>query len=370
MTYTRRTFLKTAGIAAILAAFGGITFINQAKVGAGRKDILKQKVINSPYYIDGEFKNFEPIVPTAMDKNFISSMKDIVMPPKGTVFPDKPFPVVKTDLKSLPKNEDVYIWFGHSSFFMQINGKTILVDPVFSNYASPVFFINKTFPGTDIYKPEDMPDIDVLLISHDHWDHLDYATVMALKSKVKNVVCPLGVGAHFEYWGFSPSVVHEGDWFSSIELADNWRFHILPTRHFSGRLMEKNQTLWAAFALITPQKRIFYSGDGGYGKHFRQIGEMFDGFDIAVMENGQYNISWPQVHMMPEEVAQAAMEIKAQNVVPVHCGKFALSPHYWTDPFNRIKAASSDKNYRLLTPKIGEVVHLNDKNQSFSDWWI
>ena len=202
MTYTRRTFLKTAGIAAVLAAFGGITFINQAKVGAGGKDILKQKVINSPHYINGEFKNFEPIVPTAMDKNFLSSMKDIVMPPKGTVFPDKPLPTVKTDLKTLPKNEDVYIWFGHSSFFMQIGGRTILTDPVFSNYASPVFFINKTFPGTDIYKPEDIPDIDVLLISHDHWDHLDYATVMTLKDKIKNVVCPLGVGAHFEYWGF------------------------------------------------------------------------------------------------------------------------------------------------------------------------
>lgn len=369
MTYTRRTFLKTAGITAALLAVGGITFMKQPKVGAGTKDMLKQKVIRSPHYINGEFKNFEPIMPTAMDGNFLSSMKDILLPPKGTVFPDKPLLTVKTDIKALPKNENIYIWFGHSSFFLQIDGKTILADPVFSHYASPVFFINKTFPGTDIYTPDDMPDIDVLLISHDHWDHLDYATVTALKSKVKNIVCPLGVGAHFEYWGFSPSLIHEGDWLSEIKLPDNWQFHILPSRHFSGRLTEKNQTLWASFAIISPHRKIFYSGDGGYGRHFKRIGEMFGGFDFAIMENGQYNTSWPQVHMMPEETATASMEIKAQTITPVHCGKFALSPHNWKDPLERIKTASADKNYRLLTPKIGEIVHLDDKNQQFTDWW-
>ena len=369
MTYTRRKFLKTAGITAILVALGGITFMKQPKVGAGTKNILKEKVIHSPHYINGEFRNFESIMPTSMDSDFLSSMKDILLPPKGTVFPDKPLPTIKTDIKPLPKNENFYIWFGHSSFFMQIDGKNILVDPVFSNYASPVFFINKTFPGTNIYAPNDMPDIDFLVISHDHWDHLDYATIMALKPKIKNIICPLGVSAHLEYWGFSPSIIHEGDWSSKIELPDNWQFHILPSRHFSGRLTEKNQTLWSSFAIISPNKKIFYSGDGGYGNHFKHIGEMFNGFDLAIMENGQYNTSWAQVHMMPEEMAQASMEIKARNVLPVHCGKFALSPHTWKDPFIRIQKASMNKNYKLLTPKIGEVVYLDDKKQQFDKWW-
>ena len=214
-----------------------------------------------------------------------------------------------------------------------------------------------------------MPDIDVLIISHDHWDHLDYATIMSLKHKIKHIVCPLGVSSHFYHWGFNPDIIHDEDWYREIKLSDNLKIHILPSRHFSGRFLDNNKTLWASFAIITPTKKIFYSGDRGYSPQFREIGDYFQGFDLAIMENGQYNTSWAQIHMMPEEVAQATMDLQAKILLPVHCGKFALSPHHWQDPFERIYTASQNKSYKLLTPLLGETVFIDQNNQKFNKWW-
>jgi len=276
---------------------------------------------------------------------------------------------MKTDFKTLDKGKDVVVWLGHSSYFMQLGGKRILIDPVFSSSAAPVSFANKAFNGTNLYTAEDMPEIDYLLISHDHWDHLDYPTVIALKPKVKNVVCGLGVGSYFEDWGFEPILIHEADWFTVLEFEDGLIIHVLPSRHFSGRLFTRNKTLWTGFALVTPDRRVFYSGDGGYGPHFKQIGEMFNGFDLVIMENGQYDKNWPYIHMMPEEVAQAAEELKAKALLPGHAGKFAIANHPWDEPFERITQASQNKEYRLLTPMIGEPVEIDNQKQQFSRWW-
>ena len=367
---SRRTFLKAAGITAAMAAVGGGVFLHMPKIGAAASGLRKDRIMASPNYVNGEFRNFEPFefVP-ASDSNKFNALKTIIFPEKGTVVPAHALPSLKTDLRSLNPKEDMLVWMGHSGWFMQLGGRKILADPVFSSYASPVPFINRAFPGSNIYTAADMPDtIDVLLLSHDHWDHLDYATVMALKDKVEHIVCPLGVGAHFESWGFEPSIIHEGDWYDEIALADDFSIHVLPTRHFSGRLFERNQTLWGSFAFITPEKKIFFSGDGGYGAHFKQIGEKFGGFDLALMEDGQYNKSWPFVHMMPEETAQAAIDVKAKAVLPVHCGKFCLSTHRWQEPLERISMASEQKPYILLTPEIGQPVNLNDE-KSLPAWW-
>lgn len=353
-------------------AVGGGTYLHLPKFGAKAEGARRERILASPHYMDGEFKNIEPIINVKSDGNFLSSMKQLLFPTKGINVPDKDVPTKKTDLKALSKDEDVLIWMGHSSHYLQLGGKKILVDPVFSSYASPVPFLIRAFPGTSIYTVEDMPQqIDVLLISHDHWDHLDYATVMGLKDKIKNVVCPLGVGAHFESWGFAPEIIHEADWYEEIALEDMFKIYVLPSRHFSGRLFDRNQTLWGSFAFITPQKKVFYSGDGGYGKHFKEIGKMFGSFDLAIMEDGQYNTSWPMVHMMPEESAQAAIDIGAKLVVPVHAGKFCLSPHYWQEPYERIEKASIDfvNSYRLLTPEIGEAVYFAKNEQNFIEWW-
>lgn len=215
--------------------------------------------------------------------------------------PDAPVPAIKTDLKALEPQEDTLVWLGHSSWFVQLGDKRILIDPVFSDHAGPFSFINKAFDGTSIYQAEDMPEIDCLLISHDHWNHLDYPTVTALRSKVKHVICPLGVGAYFEYWDYPKDKIREGDWYDKIELEKDFTVHVLPARHYSGRLLSKNKTLWAGFALETPNRRIFFSGDSGYGPHFSKIGEAFQGFDLVLLDCGQYDPLWAYIHMTPEE---------------------------------------------------------------------
>lgn len=370
MSISRRNFFKLAGITTALLAMGGIGFINQPKIGRSPKGDELAKILKSPRYVNGEFQNLEPTSVLVNKDNYYNGIKEILFPTKGVTIPKENIPTQKTDLNALNPKENLLVWFGHSSFYLQIDGIKILVDPVFSDYASPLFFINKAFAGTNIYTANDMPDIDVLIISHDHWDHLDYATIMSLKHKIKHIVCPLGVSSHFYHWGFNPDIIHDEDWYNEIKLSDNLKIHILPSRHFSGRFLDNNnKTLWASFAIITPTKKIFYSGDGGYSPQFREIGDYFQGFDLAIMENGQYNTSWAQIHMMPEEVAQATMDLQAKMLLPVHCGKFALSPHHWQDPFERIYTASQNKSYKLLTPLLGEAVFLDQNNQKFNKWW-
>ncbi|NLC23375.1 MAG: RomA family MBL fold metallo-hydrolase, partial [Oxalobacter sp.] len=159
------------------------------------------------------------------------------------------------------------------------------------------------------------------------------------------------------------------DWYTALELEDGMRIHILPARHFSGRGLTRNKTLWVSFALESPGRRIYFSGDTGYGPHLAEIGNRFDGFDLAILENGQYDKRWATIHMMPEETAQAAVELKAKALLPAHSGKFSISYHAWDDPFIRIAKASEDKPYRLLTPVIGDRVDLEDETQLFPYWW-
>ena len=214
-----------------------------------------------------------------------------------------------------------------------------------------------------------MPEIDYLLITHDHWDHLDYPSVKALQSKTRNVVCGLGLGAYFEHWGFAKEQIHEGDWFAALQLEKGFTIHVLPARHYSGRLLTRNKTLWAGYALETPNRRILFSGDSGYGPHIAEIGRRFDGFDLVVLDSGQYDERWPYIHMTPDEAAQAAQVLQAKAFLPGHIAKFTLAKHSWDDPFRRITAASERKNYRLLTPMIGEPIGFDNDKQRFSHWW-
>ena len=352
----------------ILALGIGI-YLQQPKFGELPAGARLEKIQTSPNYADGQFQNLIPTPQRAEGGSTAALWWEFFVAKKERPAPAESLPAMKPDLLTLDKSQDVVIWLGHSSYFVQLGGKRILIDPVFSSYASPVSFINKAFPGTNPYTAEDMPLIDYLFISHDHWDHLDYPTITALKPKIKNVICGLGVGAYFEQWGFAASQVHEADWLTSLELETDFIVHVLPARHFSGRLLSRNKTLWVSYALVTPERRIFFSGDSGYGPHFRQIGDRLNGFDLVILENGQYDKNWPYIHMMPEEVAQAAEDLKARALLPGHAGKFALANHSWDEPFKRITAAAQNKKYRLLTPLIGEPVELGNQQQVFSRWW-
>ncbi|RAL55820.1 MBL fold metallo-hydrolase, partial [Candidatus Gracilibacteria bacterium GN02-872] len=244
-----------------------------------------------------------------------------------------------------------------------------LIDPVFSNRASPVPGFNKPFAGTNIYKAEEMPEIDFLIITHDHYDHLDYETILKLKPKIKKVFTPLGVGGHFERWGYDMAIVSEKDWGEEEIIGENSKITFTTSRHFSGRSFNRNNTLWGSYVLEINGKKIFIGGDSGYGKHFKEIGEKYGPFDFAFLENGQYNESWPEHHSMPEQVVQEAKELNTKNMIPVHSGKFRLSNHKWYEPLEKISELSKTESYNLLTPMIGEKVDLDAKEFKFEKWW-
>lgn len=361
--------LLTFSIVFGILALGLILYLQQPKFGALPEGARLERMKSSPNYVNEQFENLIPTPQIIGNRNFISASWDYLFAAKKQLVPIDEIPSVKTDLLHLDKNENVVIWLGHSSYFIQLQGKSILLDPVFSPSAAPVPFVNKAFPGTNPYTAADLPDIDYLLISHDHWDHLDYPTINALKPKIKNVICGLGVGAYFERWGFAESQIQEADWRTALKMEKDLTVHVLPARHYSGRMLTKNKTLWVGFALTTPRQRIFISGDSGYGPHFKEIGERFDGFDLVMLDNGQYDKSWPYIHMTPEEAVQASMDLKVKALLPAHVGKFSIANHPWDEPFQRITKASQDKSHRLLTPIIGEPVALENQQQHFSHWW-
>lgn len=281
-------------------------------------------------------------------------------------------PSIKTDLKKLPPDSNVLIWFGHSSYFMQIDGRTFLADPVFSGNASPIPGTNESFEGTDVYTVADLPPIDYVIISHDHYDHTDFETLTALQSKTGKVICGLGVGAHFEHWGFPKEQIIEKDWNETIDIGDGFVIYTTPARHFSGRGLTRNNTLWMSYVLKTPSMKVYIGGDSGYDTHYSEIGNQFGPIDVVILDNGQYDLKWRYIHTLPEEVIQAAADLKAKRLFPVHSSKFMMANHPWDEPLIRVTAlnAGSPHPLPLITPIIGEPVNLRDTAQSFKQWWI
>lgn len=338
--------------------------------GAAPKGKRLERIEKSKLYKDGSFHNTHFTPQLAEGYSMPKVMYDFLFGKKAeNLLPKKSIPVVKTNLKNLSKDEEVFIWLGHSSYYFQTNGVSFLVDPVLSSYGSPFKFGNKSFQGADFYTPDMIPNIDYLVITHDHYDHLDYPTVKSLRNKVKKVILPLGVGAHFEKWGYEPSMLIEEEWATSIHLEKEINITYTPARHFSGRKIKRNNTLWTSYVLKSPKTNVFMGGDSGYDTHFKEIGEKYGPFDYAIIENGQYNEAWRYLHALPEEVAQASKEINAKKIIPVHFGKFALAKHNWYEPLDEITRLSKEQNIDILLPKIGEVLHLDQENEEFKVWW-
>jgi L-ascorbate metabolism protein UlaG (beta-lactamase superfamily) len=199
---------------------------------------------------------------------------------------------------------------------------------------------------------------------------VDHETLLALKGKVSRVICGLGVGAHFEQWGYPKDRITEGDWNEKISLDSGFTAYTTPARHFSGRTFARNNTLWLSYVLESPTMKIFIGGDGGYDTHFTAIGNKFGPIDLAILDNGQYDAAWRYIHTHPEEVLKAAEDLKARRVFPVHSSKFVLANHSWDEPLVRISELNKSYKFPLVTPMIGEIVRLNDINQVFKQWWV
>lgn len=365
----RRTFLGLlAGTAAAAGAGGAFAFLRQEQFGALPEGDAVRRVRLSPHYVDGEFRNIIPRPILSDGSSFAGALLRSLVEKKTDPEPPAPVPSRRPDFRALASSEDLLVWLGHSSFFLRLGGKRLLIDPVFSDHAAPVSFSTRAFAGTTPCTARDLPDIDVLLISHDHWDHLDYPTVEALKNRIGTVICGLGTGAHFRRWGFPGKIVREADWGDTIEL-DGVRVNLVTAGHYSGRALTRNQSLWTGFVLESPGHRLLFSGDSGYGPHFAEIGRRFGAPDIALLDCGQYNERWKYIHMTPEEAVQAALDLGAKALLPAHIGKFALAYHPWDEPFRRVTAASQGKAFRLVTPIIGDVVSLARPLPEFPRWW-
>lgn len=347
-----------------------VLFMQQKQFGkmpSGKRLALIKK---SPNYRDEQFQNQSNTPALTEDVSYFEAMQQFFFTDKPRNVPADPLPSVKTDLLHADLSKDLLVWFGHSSYFIQIDGKRILVDPVFSGYASPVSFTNKAFKGTDRYTVADLPEIDYLFITHDHWDHLDYKTVVELQPKVKKVITGLGTGEHLEYWGYKPELIIEKHWNEALQLDSGFSAHALPARHFSGRTFSRNKSLWTSWILQTPTMKIYIGGDSGYDTHFADIGAQYGPIDLAILENGQYNKNWKYIHMMPGEIVKAAADLKAHAVLPVHVAKFSLALHPWDEPLINVAEAFKNSSTRLLIPMIGEEVRLKDSAQTFTKWWM
>ncbi len=377
-------FSLIVGVVATVAV-AAIVILRLPRFGRMPRGAGLERLQRSPNYRDGQFVNLSPTPMFTGEGNMVTmSLKFLTQPTPKRRIPQAPLPSVKTVLTELDPNEDVLVWFGHSSYFLQVDGRRVLVDPVLSGHASPFPFAIRAFPGSDAYKPEAMPEIDLLLITHDHWDHLDHGTLTALRERITHVICPLGVGAHLEHWGFAPERITELDWWEQTAVRPTdlhegstdrrrlWTIHATPARHFSGRGLSRNRSLWTSYVLCTASLKIYVGGDSGYGAHFAEIGSRFGAMDLAILELGQYNDNWKHIHMQPEFFLQAARDLGAVRVMPVHNSKFALAQHDWDDPLNTTLPEHREQENTdpsVITPQIGEVVRLRDPGQTFKRWW-
>ncbi|NLR91155.1 MULTISPECIES: MBL fold metallo-hydrolase [Flammeovirga] len=330
----------------------------------------KEKLEKSPNWKDDKFENLEETMMNINIRNIPGLLKKQLTNRAGRA--------PKNNLCILPFNPEVYnqeldnpkcIWYGHSVLLLQLNGKNILIDPMLGSNASPIGPVNtKRYSNDSLKVIDELPDIDILLQTHDHYDHLDLDSYEKLKGKVKKYVVGLGIKRHLVSWGHDEKLITEVDWWDTLNILD-FEITYTPSRHFSGRgLNDRAKSLWGGFVIKTNNHSIYWSGDGGYGKHFKEIGEKLGPFDWGFMENGQYNENWHLIHMFPEESIQAAKDAQVKKAFPVHWGGFTLALHTWKDPIERFVDESRKKDQPIFTAKIGKIIEMG-KNDELYDWW-
>ena len=339
--------------------------------GATPKGKRLSRIQQSPNYKNGKFQNPIETAMQADNLPFFKLMSEFLSS-KGNRVPDKPIQVNPIEKAAFHhQNKAVQVcWLGHSTLLIEIDGKVILTDPVFSQRVSPFQLIGtKAFPYSENYSLESLPEIDLVLISHDHYDHLDYQTISKLQNKQVPFVTALGVGAHLEHWGISPERITELDWWGNFQFTNEITLTATPARHFSGRgLTNRFSTLWASWVIAGSENRLFFGADSGYFPGFKTIGDQYGPFDLVMLECGQYSQYWPFIHMTPEETFQAANALKAKNLLPIHWGKYKLSIHPWTEPIDRLLTAQNNSGIRITTPAIGQSFKLNAPLPT-DKWW-
>lgn len=333
-----------------------MSFINIApQFGAAPEGVHLEKIRSSVNYQNGSFTN---LIDTKMDMNMGNIGKAIheMFNTKNTT-PTSPLPVKFEDYSVdyvHPDSMAYVTWFGHSTIFLETEGKRILLDPMFGPEASPVSFFGQRFPYQEPINLDLFTKIDAIILSHDHYDHLDYPSILKLAPHTRQFFVPLGVGAHLKRWGVDSTKITEMDWWETSGF-EGLEFTATPARHFSGRgISDRNKTLWASWVIKGEKTNIYFSGDSGYGPHFKEIGKKYGPFDFTMMECGQYNEKWEAIHMMPEHTFQANLDLGGEKMMPIHWGAFKLATHSWFEPPERLLAKAAKNEVQVITPVIGE----------------
>ena len=369
----RRIMVLFIILSSSIVSLFGISYavLHSPSFGALPSGERKERILRSPNYRDGRFQNRYPMPPSLQRPSLGDRVKILwrfLFDRPKDVHPTDSIPVVRHDLKKLDRSEDLIVWFGHSGYLLQMDGVRYLIDPVFVEGA-PFGIMNAFFRGTKVFDVADLPEIDYLIITHDHWDHLDYHVAKELQRRVRKVYTGLGVGAHLERWGYRPDQIVELDWDESTPTAEGGRVHCLPTQHFSGRGLTSAQSLWASFVLQGPKHSVYVGGDGGFSPHYAVIGKQFPQLDLAILENGQYSEQWSGIHMLPEHLGETMHALGAKRILTVHHAKFALSMHPWKEPLEHAKRLRDEEGLPILMPRIGQIVRYTDSTFTTDDWW-
>lgn len=322
----------------------------------------------SPQYRDGKFRN-----PVQMHQaGFMGTLRILYRmafeKPADTA-PAKAVPVhAITREQLLVANNNSVFRLGHSTVLLKLDGQFWLTDPVFSERASPFQWLGPQRFHQPPISIAELPPLKGVILSHDHYDHLDHAAVLALAAKTEHFLAPLGVGDTLVKWGVPAAKVQQLDWWQSTAV-DGVRLTATPAQHFSGRgLTDRNKTLWASWVIQAGGQRIFFSGDTGYFKGFKEIGDKYGPFDLTMLETGAYDPQWPDVHMQPEQTMQAHIDLRGKLLMPIHNGTFDLALHAWNEPFDRISALAEARGQALTTPEIGQQLNLRHIPAT-GKWW-
>lgn len=355
----------------LLLVVGGGFLMWSPQFGGTVSEAQKKEYAKTGHYRDQQFTNPEPI-DLRFDCHSIPAMIKQMLRPNPKIRPQEDLAVnslQKHELQVVDDGAARLTWLGHSSFLIHLDGQTILLDPVMNDYAAPHPWLGRKRFSEVPLNLDDLNHVDAVIISHDHYDHLDYESIQKLKNKTEVFFVPLGVGNHLKRWGISENHIQELDWWEETECK-SVRLVFTPARHMSGRgLADQKSTLWGSWVIQGKQSKIYFSGDGGYGKHFKEIGERYGPFDIGLMECGQYNDLWQDVHMVPEETVQAGLEVGAKYLIPIHWGAFALADHPWEEPVKRLIKAGEHKEIKICTPVIGQSLELQNMDSKKSKWW-
>lgn len=340
-----------------------------AALGAGAAAI-RAVAQGSPNYRDGVFCNLDPAPAIRLDAEENRLVIFEVLSGSSDSRPPGPIPLAEPSLREQPAPLAL-TWLGHATTLIEIDGYRLLTDPVWSRRCSP----SRTVGPVRLHPPplplEKLPALDAVVISHDHYDHLDMDTVRTLaRTQRAPFLAPLGVGAHLREWGIAPERIIELDWHAGTRVGE-LTLMCTPARHFSGRFLSRNNTLWASWAVIGPRHRAYFGGDTGYTESFTEIGSRYGPFDLTLLPVGAYNKAWPDIHMNPEEAVRAHVELNGGSggtMVPIHWGTFRLAPHPWAEPAERVVEAAAAAEVGVAVPKPGGRV-TPASPEPVARWW-